>query len=102
MRKISALALLAAVSASASGQSSVNLFGVLDANVGVIKNGAAGSVKYLGSSGNETRRLGLRGTEDLGDGLRAGFWFEGERFPDTGNMKGMDIQRNVNRLTIRL
>jgi predicted porin len=93
MKKISALALLAAVSASASAQSSVTLFGVLDANVGVVKNGAAGSVKYLGASGNETSRLGLRGTEDLGDGLRAGFWLEGELFPDTGNVKGMDWTR---------
>ena len=93
MKKISALALLAAVCASASAQSSVTLFGVLDANVGSIKNGAAGSVRYLGSSGNETSRLGLRGTEDLGDGLHAGFWLEGELFPDTGNLKGMDWGR---------
>jgi predicted porin len=93
MKKISALAVLAAVSASASAQSSVTLFGVVDANVGVIRNGAAGSVKYLGASGNETSRLGIRGFEDLGGGLRAGFWLEGELFPDTGNLKGMDWTR---------
>ena len=93
MKKLSALALLAAVSASASAQSSLTVFGVLDANVGVIKNGAAGSVRYLGASGNESSRLGLRGIEDLGGGLRAGFWLEGELFPDTGNLKGMDWTR---------
>ena len=99
MKKISALALLVAASASASAQSqtqpqsSVTLFGTLDVNAGSIKNGNAGSVRYLGSSGNETSRLGLRGTEDLGGGLRAGFWLEGELFPDTGNLKGMDWTR---------
>jgi predicted porin len=93
MKKISALAVLAAISASASAQSSVTLFGVVDANVGVIKNGAAGTSKYVGDSGNETSRLGIRGTEDLGGGLRAGFWLEGELFPDTGGVKGLDFTR---------
>ena len=93
MKKFSALAVLAAVSASASAQSSVTLFGVVDANVGAIKNGAAGSVRYVGSSGNESSRLGFRGVEDLGDGLRAGFWLEAELFPDNGNGKGFDFTR---------
>ncbi|MDB5947879.1 MAG: porin [Ramlibacter sp.] len=93
MKKFSTLALLAAVSAAASAQSSVTLFGVVDANVGVIRNGAAGSSRYVGSSGNESSRLGVRGVEELGGGLRAGFWLEGELFPDTGNMKGMDWSR---------
>jgi hypothetical protein len=48
MKRISALALFAAASASASAQWSMTLFGVLDANAGVIKNGATGSVQYLG------------------------------------------------------
>src|ERR1700754_4734301 len=87
MKKTSALALLVVASASASAQSqtqpqsSVTLFGTLDVNAGSIKNGNAGSVRYLGSSGNETSRLGLRGTEDLGGGLRAGFWREGDLSP---------------------
>jgi predicted porin len=93
MKKLSALAALAVVSASASAQSSVTLFGVLDMNVGTIKNGAAGSSTYVGNSGNESSRLGLRGTEDLGGGMRAGFWLEGELFPDTGNLKGIDFAR---------
>jgi predicted porin len=93
MKKLSALAVLAALSASASAQSSVTLFGVVDVNVGTISNGAAGRSTYVGSSGNETSRLGLRGSEDLGGGLRAGFWLEGELFPDTGNLKGLDFAR---------
>jgi predicted porin len=93
MKKLSALALLAAASASASAQSSVTLFGVVDVNVGVNKTGAAGTSHYVGDSGNESSRLGLRGSEDLGGGLHAGFWLEGELFPDTGNLKGLDFAR---------
>jgi predicted porin len=93
MKRISALAVLAALSAAANAQSAVTLFGVVDANVGSIKNGAAGRSTYLGASGNESSRLGLRGTEDLGGGMHAGFWLEGELFPDTGNAKGLDFAR---------
>jgi predicted porin len=83
MKQFAAMAALAAASVSASAQSSVTLFGVIDANVGSVNNGA-GSVKSVGNSGNETSRLGFRGTEDLGGGLRAGFWLEGQLFNDTG------------------
>jgi predicted porin len=93
MKKLHAFAVLAAISASASAQSSVTLFGVIDATVGTIHNGAAGNTKYVGASGNETSRLGFRGTEDLGGGLRAGFWLEGELFTDTGNPSGFNFMR---------
>jgi len=82
MKEYAAIAVLAAASASTSAQSSVTVFGVLDANVGSVNNGA-GSIKSVGNSGNETSRLGFRGTEDLGGGLRAGFWLEGQIFNDT-------------------
>jgi predicted porin len=93
MKRLSALAVLAAASASAGAQSSVTLFGVVDVNVGTISNGAAGRSRFVGDSGNESSRLGLRGTEDLGGGLRANFWLEGELFPDTGQLKGLDFAR---------
>lgn len=83
MKEFAAIAVLAAASASASAQSSVTVFGVIDANVGSVNNGA-GSVKSVGNSGNETSRLGFRGSEDMGGGLRAGFWLEGQLFNDTG------------------
>jgi predicted porin len=93
MKKYAALAVLAAGTATASAQSSVTIFGVLDAGASVVKNGAAGSVKSLETSGNETSRLGFRGIEDLGGGLRAGFEFQGQLFNDTGNLSGMNWQR---------
>jgi len=83
MKQLAAIAVLAAASASASAQSSVTLFGVIDANVGSVNNGA-GSVRSVGNSGNETSRIGFRGIEDLGGGLHAGFWLESQLFNDTG------------------
>jgi predicted porin len=93
MKKLSAFAVLAAISAAAGAQSSATIFGVVDLNVGVNRNGAAGTSRYVGDSGNESSRLGFRGIEDLGGGLRAGFWLEGDLFPDTGNLAGFTLTR---------
>ena len=89
-----ALAVLAA-SGAAMAQSSVTLFGIVDTSVGYInKANAAGDSLYgLSTSGNATSRLGFRGTEDLGGGLKAGFWLEGEIFGDNGNANGFNFQR---------
>ncbi|MDB6001794.1 MAG: Porin [Rhizobacter sp.] len=75
MKKIALLAALAAVSAAASAQSSVTMFGVLDAAVRNVKNGDQ-SITSVGSGGLATSRFGFRGVEDLGGGLQAGFWLE--------------------------
>ena len=81
---VSALAALAALSAAACAQSSVTLFGVVDLGARYVKNGDA-SVSSLASNGNNTSRFGIRGFEDLGDGLRAGFWLESGINPDNGS-----------------
>ncbi len=83
MKKLATLALLAAAAASASAQSSVTLFGVVDLAARSVKNGDA-SVSTLSSNGLTTSRIGVRGTEDLGSGLTAGFWLEGALFADKG------------------
>ena len=84
-KSLIALAVLAA-SGAAMAQSSVTLFGIVDTAVGYVDNAnAAGDSVYgLTTSGNATSRLGFRGVEDLGGGLKAGFWLEGEIFGDTG------------------
>lgn len=93
---------LAAVAASgaAFAQSSVTLFGIVDTGIGYVDNvNKAGDNKYgVYNSGNSTSRLGFRGTEDLGNGLKAGFWLEGEIFADNGG-SGLDFKR---RSTIQL
>ena len=80
------LATLSAFAAGAYAQSSVTLFGVLDVNAAQIKNGSAGSLKSLSQGALNTSRLGLRGSEDLGGGLSAGFHLEGQVNPDNGTM----------------
>lgn len=94
-KSLIALAVLAAASGAAMAQSSVTLFGIVDTAVGYVNNAnAAGNNLYgLSTSGNATSRLGFRGTEDLGGGLKAGFWLEGEIFGDNGNANGFNFQR---------
>jgi predicted porin len=73
-KSLVALAVLAA-SGAAMAQSSVTLFGVVDAAYGVGK-GSISNKTALKNSGYNSSRLGFRGVEDLGGGLKAGFWLE--------------------------
>jgi len=103
MKKTLAATLALTVAGSASAQSSITLFGVVDAAVSGYsnrsedRNGASlaapfyvnqGSVKLsrtaLTNSGYNSSRLGFRGTEDLGGGLGAGFWLEAPITNDDG------------------
>lgn len=73
---IAALAMTALVAApTAMAQSNVTVYGIVDAYVGYAK---AGDNKRLGvdSGGLYGSRLGFRGTEDLGNGLKAVFTLE--------------------------
>lgn len=88
---LSAVALAAAGAAHA--QSSVTLYGLVDTYVEYRNHvNAAGDAVWLlgtpagatGSGGMNTSRWGLRGSEDLGGGLKAVFNLEGEISPDTG------------------
>lgn len=78
------LAVAALAAGSAAAQSSVTIFGVVDASARGVKNGSAGSQKQLAAGGLSTSRLGFRGTEDLGGGLSAAFHLEAGISPDTG------------------
>jgi predicted porin len=78
-----ALAVLGLTGGAAVAQSSVTLFGVIDADVKYVKTGGL-TVKKLDSGGLNTSRFGVRGTEDLGGGLKAGFWLESQVDTDTG------------------
>ena len=82
-KSLIALAVLGA-SGVAMAQSSVTLYGVADAGVGKIEAGApAGNdatdkTQFISGSlmNNGISRIGVRGIEDLGGGLKAGFNFE--------------------------
>lgn len=82
-KSLLALAALTAFAGVASAQSSVTLFGVVDLNARSTKTGST-SVKSLSQDGNASSRLGFRGVEDLGGGMRAGFWLEAGVNPDVG------------------
>lgn len=96
---------LAALAGSgvASAQSSVTLFGVVDAAMGsystksedqrrptpaapfILQRGTVTTSRTaLVSSGFNSSRIGFRGTEDLGGGLAAGFWLEAPLTNDDG------------------
>jgi len=92
-RSLLALATLTAFAGVASSQSSVTLFGVVDANVRNVENGNTGAETTLSQDGIASSRIGLRGVEDLGGGMRAGFWMEGAINPDTGTPAGQTWQR---------
>lgn len=69
-----ALAAVAATSA-AFAQSSVTLYGVADAAI-VKSTGSSTAFSSSGGMNNGSSRWGVRGSEDLGGGLKAGFNFE--------------------------
>lgn len=85
-------ALVAAVGASAqSSTSSVTLFGVADVSLAHLKSDT-NKVTGLSSGGLSSSRLGFRGVEDLGGGLKAGFWLEGGLSMDNGG-SGLKFER---------
>lgn len=68
---------LAGFAASAQAQSSVTLYGIVDAGIEYVNHASAdGSATHLVSGGKNTSRWGLRGVEDLGGGLKAVFQLE--------------------------
>ena len=82
-KSLVALAALAVVGA-ASAQSSVTLFGVVDATY-AYGSGSVSNKSQLTNSGYNSSRLGFRGVEDLGGGLAASFWLEGSLGNDDGS-----------------
>lgn len=78
--KLAALSVLAMAAGAACAQSSVTLYGVLDTGVERISNiGASGTsmTRMPGQSGGYLpSRWGVRGSEDLGNGLKANFVLE--------------------------
>jgi predicted porin len=88
-RKALALATLGCVaSGGAAAQSSVTLYGLVDSGIEYVSHaGPTGSsVVKMTSGGKNTSRWGLRGTEDLGGGLKAIFTLESGIALDTGKL----------------
>jgi predicted porin len=87
-KSLLALAVLGAFAGAASAQSSVTIYGVVDAGIDRIDNGANSTVN-LDSGNNAANRIGFKGVEDLGNGLKAEFLLE-NGFEDNGAGKKVD------------
>ncbi|HUR88487.1 MAG TPA: porin [Ramlibacter sp.] len=88
-----ALAALAA-SGAVFAQSSVTLFGVLDASYERVKSNA-GTISGIGNSANSSSRLGFRGVEDLGGGMSASFWLEAQTIIQNGTSNASSANNQV-------
>jgi predicted porin len=87
--------LITLVSLPALAQSSVTVYGLIDASVSSTKAaGTTATVKKLDSGNMSTSYWGLRGTEDLGGGLSAGFNLESFLRVDTGAAGRFDGDTN--------
>jgi len=89
-----ALAVLAASTSAAWAQSSVTMYGIVDAGVRYTSNANVGSsTKTLTPGGMSQSRLGFNVTEDLGGGLKAIANLEHRLNSDTGTVPAADFWR---------
>ncbi|MGI9215489.1 MAG: porin [Hydrogenophaga sp.] len=89
-KSLIALAALGAMSA-ASAQSSLNLYGIAD----VVIHKDKGVAAKMTSGGVSSSRIGFKGTEDLGGGLKANFLLEKGVDLTSGAAAGFDRQSYV-------
>lgn len=92
-----ALAIAGLTSTSAFAQSSVTVYGIVDTSVRYISNdNARGDSNFKMDNGAiSNSRIGFKGTEDLGGGLKANFQLENGFSSDTGGFS--DSTRLFNR-----
>lgn len=80
-KSLVALALLGAFASAAQAQSSVTIYGTLDAGVSKTTD------KTTAIGKRDNNKLGFKGVEDLGSGLKALFQLEIRYEPDTGTVE---------------
>jgi predicted porin len=88
---------LAAAAGGAQAQSNVQVYGLLDVGVENANHQTptGGGMTRVISGGMNTSRWGLRGSEDLGGGLKAVFGLEGGILMDTGAQDGALFKRQA-------
>lgn len=93
--KKSLIALAVLATSSAAMAQSVTLYGIVDNSVGSIKELGKSSQSKLfhgGDAGLKTSRWGMRGTEDLGGGLKATFKLEQRINTDNGSVQAPEFK----------
>ena len=96
-KSLVALALFGAFASVAQAQSSVVIYGALDAgyqHLGRVANGVERNT--IGAIG-DNNKLGFKGVEDLGNGLKALFQLEMRFAPDTGTVEGVSATNPTGR-----
>jgi predicted porin len=88
---IVAAILASAVGTAAHAQSSVTLYGLVDAGYQYSKTQGQASRSAIDSGGQSDSRFGIRGTEDLGGGLKANFLLESGINVDDGSTTGSSL-----------
>jgi predicted porin len=84
-KTILAMAVLAACMSTASAQTSVTIYGIVDAGLSHVTNdGPVGDRTTVDAGLMQTSRWGFKGVEDLGGGMKARFGLEGTLLNDTG------------------
>lgn len=85
---LAALAASTAAFAQSAPASSVTLYGVIDASVTNVNKSAVGSFTGVTGSNVASSLWGMRGSENLGGGLRAVFNVEADLDPTNGTFDG--------------
>jgi predicted porin len=88
---VAAMAVFAAAG-TAHAQSSVTIFGIVDMALTSVDQGGK-RLTSLANEGQASNRIGFRGVEDLGGGLKAEFWLESGMSPDAGTPGGVNFLR---------
>jgi predicted porin len=96
MQKLASAAAAALLLAgTASAQSSLAVYGVVDMGLAYYQGEGNGHRLQLISGGNQQSRVGFRGREDLGGGLYTGFELEAGVNTDTGNGQATNINNQA-------
>nr|WP_315397567.1 porin [uncultured Duganella sp.] len=85
-KSLISIAVLGALSNVAMAQSSVTMYGIVDAGITAERGAAAGNVTKVQSGAASASRIGFKGTEDLGSGLSAIFKLEAGVKIDDGSL----------------
>lgn len=95
-KSLIAFAVLSAFATAASAQSSVVLYGVIDTSTSYMTNQNTTGAKKVSMDTNNlsSSRWGFKGSEDLGNGLKANFQLESSLSVDTGTA-GSLFDRNA-------
>ena len=93
-KSLIALAALAAVGA-ASAQSSVTLYGIADISAGVVEVDGVSRETGFNKANLQQSRVGIKGSEDLGNGLKAVFNYEHGFNSADGAFAGGEARRAV-------